>query len=206
MKRSKQKEEKESFLIIDDVLESLNELKSMLNKHNKVMSDIKPLLKTIIKYEQNERLQKYTKMYYEFWECCQTLIRHLNNNQSIQINISEIKEKISTLKEIVPNIYTDLFNINDAPEKKKSLENETTLKEKADEKNPLRINSKTGKVVQEYNNYAMNVWRRINQKLDGKDPDPNKAISIQEQVDYVINESINLNNLALLYEGWTPWV
>jgi hypothetical protein len=75
------------------------------------------------------------------------------------------------------------------------------------------------------------VWKRINQKLDGKDPDPSKAMSVQEQVlqlslnnrlffelkhsttfffqskvDYVINQSVDLNNLALLYEGWTPWV
>lgn len=26
------------------------------------------------------------------------------------------------------------------------------------------------------------------------------------QVDFIINEATNLDNLALLYEGWTPWV
>lgn len=26
------------------------------------------------------------------------------------------------------------------------------------------------------------------------------------QVDYVIQEATSLDNLALLYEGWTPWV
>lgn len=26
------------------------------------------------------------------------------------------------------------------------------------------------------------------------------------QVDWVIGEATNINNLALLYEGWTPWV
>jgi len=26
------------------------------------------------------------------------------------------------------------------------------------------------------------------------------------QVDYVIKDATNPNNLAVLYEGWTPWV
>jgi len=26
------------------------------------------------------------------------------------------------------------------------------------------------------------------------------------QVDYVIREATSLDNLAVLYEGWTPWV
>jgi len=26
------------------------------------------------------------------------------------------------------------------------------------------------------------------------------------QVEYVIREAMSLDNLALLYEGWTPWV
>ncbi|KAI4471125.1 hypothetical protein MML48_1g07829 [Holotrichia oblita] len=30
--------------------------------------------------------------------------------------------------------------------------------------------------------------------------------SIQEKVEYVIREATSLDNLALLYEGWTPWV
>lgn len=31
-------------------------------------------------------------------------------------------------------------------------------------------------------------------------------INFQFQVDYVIREATSLDNLALLYEGWTPWV
>jgi len=49
----------------------------------------------------------------------------------------------------------------------------------------------------------------VSQKLEGKDPDPNKlgkVLSIQEQVDCLINQATDLNNLASLYEGWTPWV
>ena len=62
-------------------------------------------------------------------------------------------------------------------------------------------------------------------KLEGRDPDPNKQLTVEEQVnitlshfksfcttlnviqvDAIIEEATNVDNLALLYEGWTPWV
>jgi len=29
---------------------------------------------------------------------------------------------------------------------------------------------------------------------------------LEFQVDYIIREATSVDNLALLYEGWTPWV
>ncbi|XP_047656550.1 serine/threonine-protein kinase SMG1 isoform X1 [Tachysurus fulvidraco] len=65
---------------------------------------------------------------------------------------------------------------------------------------------KTGKAVQERNSYAVSVWKRVKAKLEGRDTDPNRRMSVTEQVDYVIKEATNLDNLAQLYEGWTAWV
>lgn len=59
---------------------------------------------------------------------------------------------------------------------------------------------------QKRNAYAVSVWRRIRMKLEGRDPDPNKRCTVQEQVDWMIREAMDLDNLAVLYEGWTPWV
>ncbi|XP_067130817.1 serine/threonine-protein kinase SMG1 [Centruroides vittatus] len=73
-------------------------------------------------------------------------------------------------------------------------------------KNSIMRDPRTGKIIQERNMYATNVWRRVKMKLDGRDPDPNKRSTIAEQVDFVIKEATNLENLAVLYEGWTPWV
>lgn len=73
-------------------------------------------------------------------------------------------------------------------------------------KNSVTRDPRTGKIIQERNMYATNVWRRVKMKLDGRDPDPNKRSTIAEQVDFVIKEATNLENLAVLYEGWTPWV
>lgn len=65
---------------------------------------------------------------------------------------------------------------------------------------------KTGKAVQERNSYAVSVWKRVKAKLEGRDVDPNRRMSVTEQVDYVIKEATHLDNLAQLYEGWTAWV
>uniref|UniRef100_A0A8C2H6P3 Serine/threonine-protein kinase SMG1 n=1 Tax=Cyprinus carpio TaxID=7962 RepID=A0A8C2H6P3_CYPCA len=65
---------------------------------------------------------------------------------------------------------------------------------------------KTGRAVQERNSYAVSVWKRVKAKLEGRDVDPNRRMSVTEQVDYVIKEATNLDNLAQLYEGWTAWV
>lgn len=59
---------------------------------------------------------------------------------------------------------------------------------------------------QKRNAYAVSVWRRIRMKLEGRDPDPNRRCAVPEQVDWMIREAMNPDNLAVLYEGWTPWV
>ncbi|XP_077590470.1 serine/threonine-protein kinase SMG1 [Stigmatopora nigra] len=65
---------------------------------------------------------------------------------------------------------------------------------------------KTGKAVQERNSYAVSVWKRVKAKLEGRDIDPNRRMSVTEQVDFVIKDATNMDNLAQLYEGWTAWV
>lgn len=52
----------------------------------------------------------------------------------------------------------------------------------------------------------MSVWRRIRMKLEGRDPDPTRRYTTTEQVDWMIREAMDQNNLAVLYEGWTPWI
>ncbi|XP_017113097.1 serine/threonine-protein kinase Smg1 [Drosophila elegans] len=59
---------------------------------------------------------------------------------------------------------------------------------------------------QKRNAYGVSVWKKIRMKLEGRDPDANQRSSVAEQVDYAIREATNPDNLAVLYEGWTPWV
>lgn len=43
-------------------------------------------------------------------------------------------------------------------------------------------------------------------KLEGRDPDPTRRCSAQEQVNWMVREAMNPDNLAVLYEGWTPCI
>ncbi|CAB3995316.1 serine threonine- kinase SMG1 [Paramuricea clavata] len=65
---------------------------------------------------------------------------------------------------------------------------------------------RTGKAVQERNMYAIGVWKRVKAKLDGRDIDPTKRMSVEDQVEHIIEEATSKDNLCLMYEGWTPWV
>jgi len=42
-----------------------------------------------------------------------------------------------------------------------------------------------GAAVQERNSYAVGVWRRVRLKLDGRDVDSNKRMTVAEQVGLV---------------------
>ena len=83
-----------------------------------------------------------------------------------------------------------------SPSKTSSLDSKSKVK-----RHPL-----TGKVIQEHNAYALNVWKRVKVKLEGRDLDLSRIATINEQVDYTIKEAKSLDNLSTLYEGWTPWV
>jgi len=101
MKRVKQKEEKECSLKMEEITSSVAELKSILNQHNKLMNDIKPLLKTMSK-EENSRIQDYTKTYQRFSENCNELIRFVSNEEAVETKSKEILLNIYVLKEVVP--------------------------------------------------------------------------------------------------------
>lgn len=49
------------------------------------------------------------------------------------------------------------------------------------------------------------VWKRIKMKLDGRDPLPVKT-EVVEQVDFILNEAIKVENLAVMYEGFLSYV
>ena len=153
---------------------SSTDLKSILYQHNKVMNDIKPLLKTLNKMHDatfNKRLHEYTKTYFLFSESCQYLVRNLNNNNNnnIEEKSNEIFAKLEILKETVPEIYSELKYLNELqPTQVVQPQVDQILVEKK------KFNAKTGKCIQECNSHAISVWKRVSQKLEGNDPDPNK--------------------------------
>jgi PI-3-kinase-related kinase SMG-1 len=208
MKRIKQKEEKVCTSQMEEVTASLAELKLILNQHNKVMNDIKPLLKIMSK-EENVRLQEYTRTYSRFSENCNELIRFLSVNEetAAQLKANEIFANICVLKQVVPRIYQELYSINETMPDPDGVKLVPQVVVVTPTFAAQRIVSRNVDKVAVHDTYAMNVWKRISQKLEGKDlPNQSQSMDIKTQVGYIINQAVDLNNLALLYEGWTPWV
>ncbi|KAF9983744.1 Serine/threonine-protein kinase smg1 [Mortierella antarctica] len=56
------------------------------------------------------------------------------------------------------------------------------------------------------NAIAVNILRRVRHKLEGRDSDAVKKCKVTEQVERVIQEATNVENLANMFEGWTPWL
>ena len=103
IKRIKQKDEKECSIRIDELIKGASELKSQLTNHNRIMSDIKPLLKQMTRYGENSKLYEYSKSYNRFSEMCQNLLRCLSNQviSSLVVEFLKmiIKPVLNTLKD-----------------------------------------------------------------------------------------------------------
>ncbi|KAG9455066.1 hypothetical protein H6P81_007970 [Aristolochia fimbriata] len=56
------------------------------------------------------------------------------------------------------------------------------------------------------NAYALQVLRRIEMKIDGRDTNDGRQMDIAEQVDHLLKQATNIDNLCNMYEGWTPWI
>lgn len=52
---------------------------------------------------------------------------------------------------------------------------------------------------------ASAVLDRIDDKLNGRDFDDGKVLSVEDQIDRLINEATNNENLASMFYGWGPW-
>ena len=59
---------------------------------------------------------------------------------------------------------------------------------------------------QAWNQQALAAWQRIRAKLDGKEGKEAVRLSVGEHVSLLIKQSRDIDNLAAMYEGWTPWV
>ncbi|KRY22648.1 Serine/threonine-protein kinase smg-1 [Trichinella patagoniensis] len=66
----------------------------------------------------------------------------------------------------------------------------------------LDVKSRSGKL----NALALNAWKCVRAKLEGRNSNSEIPLSIANQVDALISDATNLDNLALMYEGWTAWV
>ncbi|KAB0796118.1 hypothetical protein PPYR_10179 [Photinus pyralis] len=205
--QKKLSERKENlFVCSDKVHTSLEKLRSSFSRHNKLMLEVKSLIKSMAKIEQcSANVQDFTVNYRQYTEHILPILHCFKKEINLD-EVSEILNKLEYLKENTEPMYDSMVN----------LEYEETrggrpllVRQEGISLSPSRIMpAKQDSVAkgQQRNAYAMGVWRRVRLKLEGRDPDPGRKYTNQEQVDYIIREASSLDNLALMYEGWTPWV
>ncbi|XP_050541278.1 serine/threonine-protein kinase SMG1 [Daktulosphaira vitifoliae] len=201
---------------INHIQKCINEqsiiLKSTLTSHNKIMSDIRSLLKSLTKIDNVGTASiNYMSKYSNYIEKLMSLIELLNTHDEPSSKyLQNLLETVQTLRINTSAIYDDLLSIlGEKDLLVKQNKRPPLLRQESVCLSPrkgLPRDPHTGKVVQKCNAYAVSVWRRVRMKLEGRDPDVGRRSTITEQVNWVINEATSIDNLALLYEGWTPWV
>lgn len=155
----------------------------------------------MLKYEDAglSGLEEYLSRYKQYTERLSTFTKTVcNSNQLTSAIVDMAEEEARAVISETDGMYSELlkFSVSDCPLRRAPLlRQEETSKE---------VNGTPGS--QEKNVYAMSVWRRVKFKLEGRDPDPSIRLTEKQQVDWTISEATNMDNLALLYEGWTPWV
>ncbi|KAL4241086.1 Serine/threonine-protein kinase smg1 [Mactra antiquata] len=247
----------------DGIKSEVNNIKTLLTTHHKLMSDIRAVLKSLAKQEEQDHgdnvcksgVRDYLNLYKKFSENLTMALKMIVDDDFSDESLTETKSLIDALQVQIPLIYEDLISLapplisnkeesrntsplsfatavkkpmsaEDVLERRPSvlhkeyvsstpptgspqisgLVNKTLVTTPVRKSEKISRDPKTGKAIQERNSYAVGVWRRVKMKLDGRDPDQNKRLSVAEQVDFVIKDATNLDNLAVLYEGWTPWV
>ena len=204
------------------------DLKRAINVHQKLMADVGALLKAIDKspeaggetdYEVPE-IQKYLREYRKFSDLLSSLMHELTRSEDLtEEKARYLTRNLESLKEIICPIYEELVEFatllrEDNIEKYKKArkeEMENGFITNASNASNKRINKSDknnvrNNLTEEKNTFALNVLRRVRAKLEGREPDVLRRSSVAEQVDFIIREATSLDNLSLLYEGWTSWI
>lgn len=203
----------------DNLHMSAHKLRTLVSSHHVLASDIRNLLKMKLKMESIPALREYLLRYKAFLE---TISELHSNVLSKDFTDNLVRHVVEQVQEALPNvhrIFDQLFafeHCDEVDEQSADGGSESADRLSAElGDSPLKrlssVDERSSKAQQtqreqKRNAYAVSVWRRIRMKLEGRDPDPNRRCTAQEQVDWMIREAMDPDNLAVLYEGWTPWV
>ncbi|KAL3284200.1 hypothetical protein HHI36_018364 [Cryptolaemus montrouzieri] len=193
------------FSIYDALFFKVQILKTYYNTHCRLMADVKNLVKSMTKIENYATsTQQFIVEYRSYIENFSTVFQKFKREHKAD-DVMDIIKLLAYVQENTVKIYDDLLGLETTGKKKWVVRQDGVYLSPGRNVAPQKQDSMTMK-GQQRNAYAISVWRRVKMKLEGRDPDPSRKYSAQEQVDYVIREATSLDNLALLYEGWTPWV
>merc|ERR1719266_1712716 len=186
-----------------DLQTRISDFKKTLITHQKLMADVGALLRSIDKAEELEvpEIKTYLAKYRDFTDKIASMFKKLADDFTDD-KVDEISTEIDGLKEVIPAIYDDLISL--AVNLK--YENIEKFRKPGREDTNTNTDTTSTNIAEEKNTFALSVLRRVKTKLDGREPDVLRKATVAEQVDFIIREATNVDNLALLYEGWTAWI
>lgn len=198
----KQVEMKETLFLQNEYIEaSLEKICAHFATHCRLMADIKNLVKSMAKVEEcSQKAQEFISEYRNYSEHFMPLLhrskKELTGTYRFPFNcflfadvcvfvVEEVKEMIGHmvyLQQHTEGLYDALLSMDmDLSEKSRP----SLLRQESVSMSPCKkLVAKQSSIAkgQQRNSYAMGVWRRVRLKLEGRDPDPGRKYSIQEQV------------------------
>ncbi|XP_055682842.1 serine/threonine-protein kinase Smg1 isoform X2 [Lutzomyia longipalpis] len=163
----------------------------------RISTDIRGLLKSSLRMEGKH--QSATKEYLlkckSFATTYENLLESLRK-EALDGKPEEVLEQIAVLQREIDGIF-------EGPSDLKKYHHEAFA---AKNEENGRLGKTRDQSLQKRNAYGVSVWRRIRLKLEGRDPEATRRSTVPEQVDWMIREAMDIDNLSVLYEGWTPWV
>lgn len=162
----------EMFTADDALITKVSNFTKQYSKQSKLINEVKPLLKSLIKTEEyGLQSQKFVTDYREYTEKFSIFVHNFKKDLNAE-KVNTCLNNLNYIEENTKKIHTNFMNIEN-----QNME----ICHKSTEKSAVGKQDGTTK-GQQRNAYAVGVWRRVRMKLEGRDPDPGKKSSVQEQV------------------------
>uniref|UniRef100_A0A182YCU6 non-specific serine/threonine protein kinase n=1 Tax=Anopheles stephensi TaxID=30069 RepID=A0A182YCU6_ANOST len=182
-----------------------------------------------------QRYRRFLDLLHNAHEAVLTMVTQIaqepSNTTGTSWTVDDAEEMVDELLALLHDVFEQLFQFDEPPDEDADQgEKETADGEREEDEEDDDVSGTDGasssvhlhdpapppadrkeqkqkeQKEQKRNAYAVSVWRRIRMKLEGRDPDPVRRCGVTEQVAWMIDEAMDPSNLAVLYEGWTPWV
>lgn len=170
----------EMFTVDDTLLMSVSNLAKQYSKQSKLINEVKPLLKSLAKTDEfGFQTQKFVADYREYTEKFAIFVHNFKKDLNAE-KINTCLVNLNYIEENTEKIHANFMNIENQNHEdyNKGVEKCAVTKQDGTTKGQQR------------NAYAVGVWRRVRMKLEGRDPDPGKKSTVQEQVNYLFIHSI----------------
>lgn len=176
MSQKKLGEEKANLMCTSEQLTStVEKFREVYHTHCRLMSDVKSLIKSMTKIEDYSiQTQQFVADYRRYIDNFSSLFAKFKRDMNVDDVVSCLK-CLDFLEQNTNEIYGDLLNL-EAKRNRPQLTRQDCITI-----NTVKAQKQESK-GQQRNAYAVNVWRRVKMKLEGRDPDPGRKYTSQEQV------------------------